>query len=407
MANTVEPYLEKMFLFIVCVNRKSNLSQRGSVVFFLMQKYTVERTLKDNEEQSLVLLDENLQIVEEVALFLHYLENKGRAKNTIDSYCRCLRVFFEWLSKEKIKFYEVTKRDMIQLIEYIKSDIGSKEDKSARTVNKYLAAIASFYRYFEGIGGYIVENPITIKEKNNGNTFLNHKVSRSNLEVNFFRQTEKKNTRTKRLFRSQIDKLYKGIESTSRDTGIITRNKLMFRIMYESGIRISELLGLRLLDYSEPNPTESIGTIYVREHSPLYHKDHSLKTTERDIPVSMELIFAIDDYVISERPQKDEIDTIFVNHGSNNFGKYMIRSTAEKIFKILSDTTGIRCTPHMLRHTHGTELKENGYSEIYIMDRLGHESVTSTEKYMHISYEAQAKAYETFMQYRKVDLQNE
>lgn len=115
----------------------------------------------------------------------------------------------------------------------------------------------------------------------------------------------------------------------------------------------------------------------------------------------MDLIYAIDDYLCTVRPQKDEINTVFVNHSSSSTGKYMIRSSVEKFFMDLSNATGIRCTPHMLRHTHGTELKESGYSEVYIMHRLGHNAIESTNQYMHLSYEAQAEAYYKFLEKRR------
>lgn len=373
---------------------------------FIMRTYAVKKTIRESGQHSVVLVDEDLNIVEEVALFLHYLENKGMALNTLESYCRCLKEYFTWLSREELKFYEVNKRSMISFIDFIKSvEVGKREEKSASTINKFLASVASFYRYYEGIGGYIEENPISIKGDSQRNNYFLHKVNKSNVDVNFFRQKEKKTKNKKRLFSNQIGMLYKEIECISNDPELNARNTLLFRLLYETGCRIGEALGLRLVDYSEPNPTEQIGTIYVRKHLPYYHKDHALKTNERDIPVSMDLIFAIDDYVCTYRPQKDEIETIFVNHGLVNAGMFMTRSTAEKVFKAISDSVEIKCTPHMLRHTHGTELKESGYSEVYIMDRLGHNSIVSTNKYMHISYEAQVEAYDNFIQQRKVMLE--
>jgi len=115
----------------------------------------------------------------------------------------------------------------------------------------------------------------------------------------------------------------------------------------------------------------------------------------------MDLIYALDDYLCTVRPQKGEISTVFVNHGSSSKGKFMVRSSVEEIFINLSNSVGIKCTPHMLRHTHGTELKESGYSEVYIMDRLGHNSIESTNQYMHLSYEAQAEAYNQFLEKRR------
>lgn len=365
--------------------------------------YLVEKTLRKDGSESVVLVNENYEIVEPVALFLEYLEKRGRALNTIESYCRGLKEYFTWLSKENINFYEVTRRDMLSWMEFIKTDAGRKEKKSARTINKYLAIVASFYSLFEGIGGYIEENPIK-KVNNIKNAYYQRfKVSQNQISVNFFRQKETKRKNTQRLFQNEINKLYKGIEQLTKDKSLIIRNQLLFRVLYETGCRISEVLGLRIKDFSEPNPTDDIGTIYIRRHFPLYHNDHSIKTNKRDIPVSMDLIYEIDEYLCNVRPQKNDIDTIFVNHSSSSAGKYMVRSSIEDIFVNLSNVVGIKCTPHMLRHTHGTELKEGGYNQVYIMDRLGHNSVESTNKYMHISFEAQAEAYHRYLK-RKGEL---
>src|SRR5690625_1792991 len=362
--------------------------------------FIIEKTLRNNGTQSIILVSSDYEIVEPVALYLEYLEKKGNSLNTIESYCRVLKEYFNWLSHEKMKFYEVSKRDMFSWIEHIELHAGRKQKKSARTINKYLAAIGSFYDYFEGMGGYI-ENPIRVVQSSTNSYWKTFNVTKDQVGVNFFRKKETKKKNIKRLFQNEVDSLYTGIAELSNDESVNTRNKLLFRVLYETGCRISEVLGLRISDFSEPNPVEGIGTIYIRKHDTLYHKDHSIKTNERDIPVSMDLIYALDDYLCTVRPQQDKIATIFVNHIKSSKGKYMIRSSIENIFIDLYDEVGIRCTPHMLRHTHGTELKESGYSEVYIMDRLGHNSMESTNQYMHISYEAQAEAYHRFLEKRR------
>lgn len=370
-----------------------------SEVYFLLP-FLIEKALRDDGIQSFVLVNHNYQIVEPAALFLEYLEKKGNSLNTIEKYCRVLKEYFSWLERDDLEFYEVTRRDMFSWIEYIEVEAGHKQEKSARTINSYLAAIGSFYNYFEGMQGYI-HNPIRVTQSKSNQYFHTFKVTRDQVSVNFFRRKERKKKNTQRLFQQEVTTLYKGIEQLTNNDSVIIRNKLLFKILYETGCRISEILGLRIRDYSEPNPVEKIGTIYIRKHFPLYHNDHSIKTNERNIPVSMDLIYAIDDYVCTVRPQKQEIDTVFVNHGRSSIGNFMVRSSTEEIFKNLSNLTNVKCTPHMLRHTHGTELKESGYSEVYIMDRLGHNSVESTNQYMHLSYEAQAEAYHQFLLKRR------
>lgn len=360
-----------------------------------MSCFLVEKTIREDGSQSVVLVDDKYQIVEEVALFLNYLEKRGRSINTIENYCRDMKEYYTWLSKEGLKFFEVNRRIMISWIDFINTEVGNKREKSARTVNRYIATIASFYNYFESIGGHLEENPISMESNNMNFKYNSSKTfDKSNMNVNLYRQKERKKRNTQRLFRNEIDLLYKGLSELTNSSEINERNQLIFRVLYETGCRIGEVLGLRVMDYSTPNPLDKVGTISIKRHFPLYHKDHSIKTNERDIPVSMELIYAIDDYVINSRPFNEEIETVFVSHAYSTLGNFMTRSAIEKVFQKLSRVSEIKCTPHMLRHTHGTELKERGYDQIYISDRLGHNSLESTNKYMHISFEAQSEAYE-------------
>lgn len=366
-----------------------------------MSCFLVEKTMRDDGSQSVVLVDDKYKIVEEVALFLNHLEKRGRSINTIENYCRDLKEYYTWLSKEELKFFEVSRRIMISWIEFINTEVGNKKEKSARTVNRYIATIASFYNYFESIGGYLEENPISIESNTINSEYRIKKYNKNNVNVNLYRQKERKKHKTQRLFRNEIDILYKELSEITDNCEINERNQLIFRTLYETGCRIGEILGLRIMDYSTPNPLDKVGFIKIKKHIPLYHKDHSIKTNERDIPVSMELIYAIDEYVINSRPYNERIETVFVSHSHSTLGNFLTRSAIEKIFQQLSNKTRINCTPHMLRHTHGTELKEVGYHQIYISDRLGHSSIESTNKYMHISFEAQSEAYEKIMLSRK------
>lgn len=206
-----------------------------------MSYFSVEKTIREDGSQSVVLVDDNYQIVEEVALFLNYLEKRGRSINTIENYCRDLKEYYTWLSKEELKFFEVSRRIMISWIDFINIEAGNKREKSARTVNRYIATIASFYNYFESIGGYLEENPIST-DSNNINFKYNTKTfDKNNVNVNLYRQKERKKKNTQRLFRNEIDVLYKELSELTNNDEINERNQLIFRTLYETGCRIGEI----------------------------------------------------------------------------------------------------------------------------------------------------------------------
>lgn len=172
-----------------------------SEVYFL-SSYLVEKTLKSDQTQSVILVDSNYQIVEPVALFLEYLK-KGNALNTIESYCRVLKEYFTWLKYEEMKFYEVSKRDMFSWIEYIELDAGKKQKKSARTINKYLATIGSFYNYFEGMGGYI-ENPIKTTQTQTNPYWKTFNVTKDQVSINFLEGKKQKRKTQKDFFKMKL-----------------------------------------------------------------------------------------------------------------------------------------------------------------------------------------------------------
>ncbi|MEF2969221.1 tyrosine-type recombinase/integrase [Paenibacillus sp. M1] len=363
-----------------------------------MGNLKIEKTLNEAGKRNVVVVDEDYNIVEEITLFLHYLEEKGHSENTIEGYSRDLKEYFTWLNEVGLKFYEVRKADMFSWLEYLKTKVGTTDkEKSAKTKNKYMATIASFYRYYEVIGGFVTENPLTYKDDSKNRHFLVQKVSRKDMGFNFFRVKEKKSVKGKRLTREQVEKLYQGLEMLQSDESLNARNQLLFRFLYETGCRISEALGLRIGDYEIQT---KVGVIKVKEHDPLYHKDHNIKSLEREIPVSRDIVFAIEDYILYHRPDDGKHLTIFVNHETSP-GQYMIRDTITKLFNKLSEQVGIKCTSHMLRHTHGTELTESGFDMRYVQDRLGHNDVKSTSKYQHLSLEAKTTAYESFMRQRR------
>lgn len=362
--------------------------------------YYIDWALDENKEHSALLINDNYEIVEEVLLFLNHIQVKGLSENTVETYCRSLKEYYNWLEKVELEFNEVKRRNFIGFIKFLKES--GERSRSASTINKYIAAVSSFYDYLEKIGGYILEHPTHSKDDSlvSKSKTISSKSFFDKTSRNIFRQKVTKRVDNRRLSRDQIEILFNSIEKVYKEESLVQRNELIFRLLYETGIRISECMGLRIMDYSEPNINEDVGYIYVKRYKDYYHKDHSIKSNERDIPVSMDLIYEIEDYITFHRPYREDTDTIFVSHRGKTKGLFLTRSPITKYFKKISEFSGIYCTPHMMRHTHGTELAENGYDQEYIKDRLGHNSIESTAKYMHISLEAQTEAYQNFLKSR-------
>ncbi len=173
----------------------------------------------------------------------------------------------------------------------------------------------------------------------------------------------------------------------------------MFRLLYETGFRVSELLHLRINDFDYPEPTEKTGNIYLveRTNEPL---DRQLKTGERTTPVSSLLLQTLDDYILYHRPYKDNVEYIFVSHSKSNAGEPIGRSTVEEMLNNVQLESGLkhfRLTPHSLRHTHASELQDIGVDVNVIRERMGHASIATTAKYAKPSVKTLAMAHERYL----------
>jgi integrase/recombinase XerD len=152
------------------------------------------------------------------------------------------------------------------------------------------------------------------------------------------------------------------------------RNKAMIEMLYGCGLRVSELVNLKLSD--------------------LYFVENFIKVTgkgnkQRLVPIGNGAIAQVQRYIsmirIHQKVKKEAEDVIFLN----NRGKGLTRAMIFSIVKTLAEKAGIRKTisPHTFRHSFATHLVENGADLRSVQEMLGHASITTTEIYTHIDRE--------------------
>lgn len=363
----------------------------------------IERTLN-----SIVLVDDNMRIVPEVLNFTNHLTQQGKSINTIRSYIRDLKTYYEWMELEGLQVYAVKPRHMPSFIKYVDSK-NVRGKVSAATLNRYLATLSTFYRYFEIVEGFIQEIDIksTSKFKHNlyNKGYLRHVTKNWNGSVySFFKRKNPKKADKKRILPDVAKQFYHTIEKRwLNNEKLRIRNKLIFRVLYETGMRIGELLHLRVTDYDYPDSFQKVGNIYL-VHRDNDDGDRQLKTGERTIPVSTSLLKEIDDYIMYHRPFNKEVEYIFVSHSVGNEGEAPTRQAMGKFFSEVFEASGIknvRITPHSLRHTHASNLQDLGVDINVIKERLGHSSLLTTSRYAKPSAETLTMAYERYLHSKK------
>ncbi|MCR4841733.1 MAG: tyrosine recombinase [Eubacterium sp.] len=273
-----------------------------------------------------------------IEAFLNYLhKEKKTSKNTELSYERDLRKLADYLeTKKKTKVSQLTEKDLKGYVEHLVS-IGRKP----ATISRSIASCKAFAQYLVSQG------------KLKSNIAANLKAPK----------VEKKAPVI--LSKKEIDSILK---QPSADSDKELRDKAMLEVLCASGIRVSELLALKVDDVDFAKNT--------------IHIDGAGKHN-RVIPVRKKTINVLRQYVDSSRPnltsdKKNKL--LFVNCS----GSVMSRQGFWKILKQYAREAGIDkdITPHTLRHSFAAHLVENGTDLNDIKERMGHADISSTQIYI-------------------------
>ena len=274
--------------------------------------------------------------------FKNYLKiERNLSLNTIESYLFDVKKLIVYLKKNKINKEPLTlESDIIkEFIYHI-----SKEIKP-QTQARIISGLRRFYDYL------ILEELIEINPMKN--------IETPKIGVHL----------PTTLTLKEIDKMISNIKLTSK-TGI--RNVAIIELLYSCGLRVSELVNLKVSD--------------------LFFKESLIKVTgkgnkERFVPISVLSQEYINNYLNEIRKhhkiKKNFEDTLFLNERGTNLSRNMIFIIINKLKK--QSNINKKIGPHTLRHSFATHLIENGADLITIQKMMGHESITTTERYRHVN----------------------
>ena len=265
---------------------------------------------------------------------------KGLAQNSIESYCSDLKKLINYLEEEKIAItpISISNDDIQQFIYSISKNL------NARSQARLISGLRNFFDYliFED---YRKENPTDLIES--------PKIGRKLPDT---------------LSLEEIDTLISTID-LSEPQG--ERNRTILETLYSCGLRVSELINLQLSDlFFEEGFIRVIGK----------------GNKQRFVPINIQTEKYIQFYVKDIRShiavKKGFEDTLFLNRRGQKLSRVMIYT----IIKNLTEKAGIqkKISPHTFRHSFATHLLERGADLRAIQQMLGHESITTTEIYMHL-----------------------
>lgn len=334
-------------------------------------------TIRYENKDIVVLLDDDMKLVKPVYYYLKYLRQKDRAFNTIKANCNDLKLYWEFLNKEHYHYDEVTPNAIGEFIEYLREpnatdnivSVYAESKRTGKTINRILSTVYNFYKYCGMVKE--INNPIIMEDVNRPfdmfKSLLHHARNNNKTKQSIFKVKESK-TNFKLVSDDNTEKFLNALPTW--------RDKLIFKIMYLTGARIGEVLDLQIENIPYPDTSKEFGML----------ENIKSKGKRRNLYIPMTLLEEIDNFIMEERNNIDtEHSYIFVSQQKQNLGKPLTYRAIYEVFNTVKKKTGIELNFHDLRHTCATALVQSGMDISVVKIILGHEHITTTQQYTHIS----------------------
>lgn len=283
--------------------------------------------------------------VEDFATYL--ISEKGLSHHTLEAYRRDVEAFLLFLQRGAVgEWRDVQQQDLIDFL-----SVKKNQDYAPASVSRAFIAIKVFFRFLKR--EKIIEQNFTL-------LLETPKIWQLIPDVLSLEEME-----------CLLSKPDRSTQKGARDLAIL-------ELLYASGLRVSELCGLNIADLDEDS-------VRIRGKG----------GKERIVPIGRKASEAIDHYLnFRETEASDRQDALLVGRGM----KRINRVTVWKLVKIYAKEAGIKkiIFPHTFRHSFATHLLDNGADLRVIQELLGHSSISSTDRYTHVSCNHLQEAFHNF-----------
>ncbi len=284
--------------------------------------------------------------------FMNYLAvERGLAANTLEAYGRDLARYLDFLEQEKLLVPDaITGGHIVRFLGLLKSS-----GLAPRSRTRSLVAVRTFHKFL------LAEKKASA---NPASRIESMRLMQSLPAV---------------LSPGEVEKL---LAAPREDTAIGARDRAMLELLYATGLRVSELVGLKISDIQA-----AVGCL----------RTIGKGCKERVVPVGEAALVELATYLDGGRPALDKgkgSPFLFLNRS----GKGLTRQGFWKIIKRRTLQAGIRknITPHTLRHSFATHLLENGADLRAVQTMLGHADISTTQIYTHVTRERLRRLHEQF-----------
>jgi integrase/recombinase XerD len=292
-----------------------------------------------------------MEIAAAIAAFLtHVRVEKGLSPNTVSAYRRDLLKFDEFGKKKKLTVESVTRDDLVDFLASL-----YRQKLESRTVARNLVTMRNFFRF------------ALLQELRTEDPSLNLESPKIRRSLPGYLRLEE----VEKLLAQPDEKQPAGL-----------RDRAMLEVLYSTGLRVSELVGLRVMDMDR-----AAGCVRCIGKG----------DKERIVPIGRKAIALVERYLRDARPKllgnakQQNVSTLFINRR----GGPLSRVGVWKILSAYGRQAGMRTglTPHMLRHSFATHLLERGADLRSVQLMLGHSDISTTQIYTHVVEERLKQIY--------------
>ncbi|MFF2013854.1 tyrosine-type recombinase/integrase [Streptomyces sp. NPDC058195] len=346
----------------------------------------VQRVLMpDSDAESWTVLGDDHVPVAPIERYLSYLSAVEKSPNTVKAYARDLKDWFAYLGGRGLRWQAVALEDVAGFVAWLRLPPLAREGKvvvlpsvdhhcAESSVNRKLAALSSFCEFHARHGVPLGGLMVTMRPAGRRGRGSSYKPFLEHIA-----KSRPQKARTIRL-RQPVRRpsvLSAEDAQTILDACEHLRDRLLFALLLDTGLRIGEALGLR---HEDITLAERQVSVIPRPNA---NRVRAKAGRSRDVPASAELMRLYADYLNREYGALDS-DYVFVNL----WGRPLTYSATYDLVIRLRRRTGIDFEPHQFRHTYATWLLRKGAGMESVKELLGHASITTTiDTYGHLTVE--------------------
>ncbi len=279
----------------------------------------------------------------------HVRVEKGLSANTVSAYRRDLQKFEAFIQKRKLALEKIGPDDLVDFLAGL-----YRQKLESRTVARHLVTLRNFFRFAQ------------MQELISADPSVNLESPKIRRSLPGYLKLE------------EVERL---LEQPDSSTALGLRNRAMLEVLYSTGLRVSELIGLQVADLDA-----KVGCVRCIGKG----------DKERIVPVGRKALHVVEKYLSESRPNllgksRSGGTSLFVNRR----GGPLSRVGVWKILSAYGRRAGLRValTPHMLRHSFATHLLERGADLRSVQLMLGHADISTTQIYTHVVEERLKQIY--------------